>query len=300
MKAVAKNRHDSGALEVRDVTQIYLNAISALPLLSKEEEKRLARILHKENAAASANARKILIESNLRLVVKIARRYLYRGLSLPDLIEEGNFGLMHAVEKFDPDKDFRFSTYATWWIRQSIERAIMNQARMVRLPMHIMKAIQYCYKTARDATKKNQHFPTRTELSHLLDAPLKAVEDVFMWTESTSSIDAPVNSGTEYNQSLLDMIGDESALDPLEILETNETREKMNKRIDQLSMPCQDVLKRRFGLSGYPDSTLREIGKTMELTRERVRQIQTIGFKQLKDMVRTEYQRKKERGHKEK
>jgi RNA polymerase nonessential primary-like sigma factor len=285
---MTKNRNDSGTLDFRDVTQIYLNAISNLPLLSKEEEKRLSRILHKGAAKASDKARKTLIESNLRLVVKIARRYLYRGMSLSDLIEEGNFGLMHAVEKFDPNRDCRFSTYATWWIRQAIERAIMNQARMVRLPMHIMKAIQFCYKTARNATKKNQHFPTRTELSHLLDAPLKAVEDVFMWTENTSSIDAPVNTGSEYNQSLLDMIGDESALDPLEIIENNEERENMNKQIDQLSMSCQDVLKRRFGLSGYDDSTLREIGKDMELTRERVRQIQASGLKQLREMTKEE------------
>lgn len=283
---------NNGAFRIsnQDVTRIYLKEMGAKQLLSKEEEKFLSRALHKGDAAA----RKHLIESNLRLVVTVARRYLHRGLGIDDLIEEGNMGLMHAVEKFDPDRGFRFSTYATWWIQQAMERGIMNQARTVRLPIHIIKAIHYCYKTARDASKKNHHFPSRTELSHLLQAPLSAVEDIFQWTEETSSIDAPISNGHEYHQSLLEMLKDENALNPLEVIKKDEEREQMNRWVSQLPPDCKEVLTRRFGLAGYPESTLEQIGGTMERTRERVRQIQSNGLKQLRQIIEGEKERKKE------
>jgi len=284
MKKKQVGRFFNSGASSRDVTQVYLNAISLMPLLSKEEEVYLALAFRK----GDEQARKRLIESNLRLVVKIARRYQYKGMSLSDLIEEGNLGLMHAVEKFDPDKGFRFSTYATWWIRQNIERGIMNQARIVRLPIHINKAIHLCYKKVRDATKKNQHFPSRTELSDLMHTPLKDVENVFMWVEESTSLDTSRSNGSEYNHSLSDMLPDEFALDPLEALKLEQARAQMNERVEHLPRNCKEVLKRRFGLSGYPTSTLAEIGEAIGLTRERARQIQTDGLKRLKKMFDNE------------
>lgn len=267
----------------RDVTQMYLNEIGLKSLLSKEEEIQLSQ----ECQQGNLQARKKLIESNLRLVVKVSHRYLNRGLSLSDLIEEGNLGLMHAVEKFDPNKGFRFSTYAIWWIRQSIERAIMNQGRTVRLPIHIMKAINSCYKTANNATKKNQHFPTRTELSQLMNISLQNVENAFLWIEDITSIDSALNR-EEPNQSLLDMIPDEKVLDPLEALDRDEARKKMDEYVDRLPRACREVLRRRFGLLGYPTNTLAEIGEAIGLTRERVRQIQADGFGRLRRMLKRE------------
>ncbi len=281
MKKKHIGRFSTQDLNSRDVTQVYLNAIALKPLLTKEEEVCLSWA-HKHG---DNSARNRLIECNLRLVVKIARRYQNKGLSLSDLIEEGNLGLMHAVEKFDPEKGFRFSTYATWWIRQAIERAIMNQSRVVRLPIHINKAIHSCYKQVRDATKKNQHFPSRTELSKLMETGLEEVENVFMWVEESSSLDAPRSSGGEYNQSLNDLLADESALDPLEAVKLEQAREKLNERIEHLPQNCREVLKRRFGLSGYPLCTLAEIGDAIGLTRERARQIQADGLKRLKKMI---------------
>jgi RNA polymerase nonessential primary-like sigma factor len=281
MKKKYIGRFLNHGINSRDVTQVYLNAIAAKPLLSKEEEVCLAWAFR----YGDESARNRLIECNLRLVVKIARRYQYKGLSLSDLIEEGNLGLMHAVEKFDPDRGFRFSTYATWWIRQAIERAIMNQGRVVRLPIHINKAIHLCYKQVRDATKKNQHFPSRTELSEIMQTPLADVENVFMWVEESTSLDAPRNTSGEYNQSLSDLLADELALDPLESLKLEQTRAQLNERVEHLPRNCKEVLKRRFGLSGYPTSTLAEIGEAIGLTRERARQIQADGLKRLKKMI---------------
>jgi RNA polymerase nonessential primary-like sigma factor len=176
-----------------DATQLYLNEIGFSPLLSAEEEVFYARRARQ----GIASARKRMIESNLRLVVKIARRYLNRGMSLLDLIEEGNLGLIHAVEKFDPERGFRFSTYATWWIRQTIERGLMNQTRTVRLPIHVVKELNLYLRAARELSQKLDHEPSCEEIARLLDRPVEDVERMLGLNERVSSIDAPIGGDTE-------------------------------------------------------------------------------------------------------
>ena len=174
------------AAAARDATQLYLQEIGYTPLLSAEEEKHFGRLARDGDPAG----RKRMIESNLRLVVKIARRYLNRGLSLLDLVEEGNLGLIHAVEKFDPERGFRFSTYSTWWIRQSIERAIMNQTRTIRLPVHVVKEMNYYLRAARELSQKLDHEPTADEIAQLIDKPVDEVRYMLKLSERVDSIDA--------------------------------------------------------------------------------------------------------------
>ncbi|SPX62736.1 stationary phase specific sigma factor RpoS [Legionella feeleii] len=195
-----RGRH---AAKVMDATQIYLGEIGFSPLLSAEEEVHYAKLALKGDAAA----RKKMIESNLRLVVKIARRYLNRGLPLLDLIEEGNLGLMKSVEKFDPDRGFRFSTYATWWIRQTIERAIMNQTRTIRLPIHVVKELNIYLRAARQLTQKLDHEPSAEEIAEMVDKPLEDVEKLLGLNDKVASVDTPI--GYDENKSLLDTIADE-------------------------------------------------------------------------------------------
>jgi len=185
-----------------DATQLYLNEIGFSPLLSPEEEVYYARLAQKGVEAG----RKRMIESNLRLVVKIARRYINRGLTLLDLIEEGNLGLIRAVEKFDPERGFRFSTYATWWIRQTIERAIMNQTRTIRLPIHVVKELNVYLRAARELTQKLDHEPTPEEIAELLDKPVSDVKKMLGLNERVTSVDTPI--GPHSDKSLLDTISD--------------------------------------------------------------------------------------------
>lgn len=267
------------ASKIMDATQIYLGEIGFSPLLSAEEEVHYARLALKGDAAA----RKRMIESNLRLVVKIARRYLNRGLPLLDLIEEGNLGLMKSVEKFDPERGYRFSTYATWWIRQTIERAIMNQTRTIRLPIHVVKELNVYLRAARALTQKLDHEPTAEEIADMVDKPLEDVEKMLGLNEKVASVDTPV--GYDENKSLLDTIPDENSVNPAEMLTDENLKAHMEKLLDDLPENQQQVIARRFGLRGFEKSTLEDVGKEIDLTRERVRQIQVEALKTLRQLL---------------
>lgn len=272
-------RSESQNYRQLDATQIYLNEIGFSPLLSAEEEVHFARLAQKGDEAG----RKRMIESNLRLVVKIARRYVNRGLTLLDLIEEGNLGLIRAVEKFDPERGFRFSTYATWWIRQTIERAIMNQTRTIRLPIHVVKELNLYLRAARELTQKLDHEPSPEEIADLLDKPVADVKRMLGLNERIASVDTPIGANGE--KSLLDTVPDEGAADPAELLQESDLHGSIDGWLDQLSGKQQEVLARRFGLRGYKMSTLEEVGSEIGLTRERVRQIQVEALKRLRDIL---------------
>ncbi|OZB16968.1 MAG: RNA polymerase sigma factor RpoS [Marinobacter sp. 34-60-7] len=265
-----------------DATQLYLNEIGFSPLLTPEEEVYFARLARK----GEESGRKRMIESNLRLVVKIARRYVNRGLTLLDLIEEGNLGLIRAVEKFDPERGFRFSTYATWWIRQTIERAIMNQTRTIRLPIHVVKELNLYLRAARELTQKLDHEPTAEEIARMVDKPVADVKRMLGLNERVASMDTPIGAGSD--KSLLDTVADEGASDPADLLQDNDMSSCLEKWIDQLSDKQQEVLSRRFGLRGYPISTLEEVGQEIGLTRERVRQIQVEALRRLREILEKE------------
>jgi len=261
-----------------DATQMYLNEIGFSPLLSAEEEVHYARLARKGDEMG----RRRMIESNLRLVVKISRRYVNRGLSLLDLIEEGNLGLIRAVEKFDPERGFRFSTYATWWIRQTIERAIMNQTRTIRLPIHVVKELNVYLRAARELAQKLDHEPTAEEIAELLDKPVADVKRMLKLNERVTSVDTPL--GPNSDKSILDTIADERIEDPGTELQNNDIQSNLERWIEELPEKQREVLSRRFGLRGYEASTLEDVGREIGLTRERVRQIQVEALKRLREV----------------
>ncbi|HKK23600.1 MAG TPA: RNA polymerase sigma factor RpoS [Pseudohaliea sp.] len=262
-----------------DATQLYLSEIGFSPLLTADEEKHYSRLA----LAGDEAARKRMIESNLRLVVKIARRYLHRGLSLLDLIEEGNLGLMRAVEKFDPERGFRFSTYATWWIRQTMERAIMNQTRTIRLPIHVVKELNVYLRAARELTQKLDHEPSAEEIADMLDKPVEEVTRLLGLNERIASMDAPL--GPDSETSVVDTIADEAALDPSDLLQDRDIAEGIVQWLDELNEKQREVVARRFGLLGHETATLEEVGQEIGLTRERVRQIQVEALKRLRRIM---------------
>ncbi|AOS97472.1 RNA polymerase sigma factor RpoS [Microbulbifer aggregans] len=262
-----------------DATQLYLNEIGFSPLLTAEEEVYYARKALRGDAAA----RKRMIESNLRLVVKIARRYVSRGLALLDLIEEGNLGLIRAVEKFDPERGFRFSTYATWWIRQTIERAIMNQTRTIRLPIHVVKELNVYLRASRELAQKLDHEPSAEEIANLLEKPVEDVERMLGLNERVTSVDTPIGPSSE--KTLVDTIPDQQESDPAELLQDTDLFESINRWLGELPDKQCEVVSRRFGLRGYEASTLEEVGREIGLTRERVRQIQVDALKRLREVM---------------
>ncbi|MCF6435273.1 MULTISPECIES: RNA polymerase sigma factor RpoS [Pseudoalteromonas] len=265
-----------------DATQLYLGEIGFSPLLSAEEEVYYARKALKGCEAS----RKRMIESNLRLVVKISRRYNNRGLALLDLIEEGNLGLIRAVEKFDPERGFRFSTYATWWIRQTIERAIMNQTRTIRLPIHVVKELNVYLRTARELTQKLDHEPTAEEIAECLDRPVEDVTKMLRLNEKITSVDTPI--GGDNDKALLDIIADEKGHGPESEVQSNDINSHIVDWLGELNPKQREVLARRFGLLGYEPSTLEDVGREIGLTRERVRQIQVEALRRLKDILQHE------------
>ncbi|MCT8345160.1 MULTISPECIES: RNA polymerase sigma factor RpoS [Photorhabdus] len=267
---------------VLDATQLYLGEIGFSPLLTAEEEVFFAR----RALRGDVLARQRMIESNLRLVVKISRRYSNRGLALLDLIEEGNLGLIRAVEKFDPERGFRFSTYATWWIRQTIERAIMNQTRTIRLPIHIVKELNVYLRTARELAHKLDHEPSPEEIAEQLDKPVDDVSRMLRLNERIISVDTPISSDSD--KALLDVLSDENESGPEGTTQEDDMKKSIVKWLFELNSKQREVLARRFGLLGYEAETLEDVGKEIGLTRERVRQIQVEGLRRLKDIMQTQ------------
>ncbi|MFB2830690.1 RNA polymerase sigma factor RpoS [Aeromonas jandaei] len=265
--------------KVMDATQLYLGEIGFSPLLTAEEEVYYARRALRGDKAA----RKRMIESNLRLVVKIARRYNNRGLVLLDLIEEGNLGLIRAVEKFDPERGFRFSTYATWWIRQTIERAIMNQTRTIRLPIHVVKELNVYLRTARELSHRLDHEPTAEDIAHALDRSVDDVNRMLKLNEKITSVDTPI--GGDRDKALLDVLSDERGMGPELESQDDDMRASIVHWLEELNPKQREVLARRFGLLGYEPATLEDVGAEIGLTRERVRQIQVEGLRRLREIL---------------
>jgi len=265
-----------------DATRLYLSEIGASKLLTAEEEVRYARLAQ----GGDNEARQRMIVSNLRLVVKIARRYLNRGLPLLDLIEEGNLGLIRAVEKFDPERGFRFSTYATWWIRQTIERAIMNQTRTVRLPIHVLKEINLYLKTGRGLAQRLDHEPTTEDIAGLLDKPIGEVKRMLGLGEHIASVDTPY--GKDADKPLVDMLADNAADDPSEKVRDDDLQSSLDSWLGKLNEKQREVVERRFGIHGHEHSTLEQVAQELGVTRERVRQIQLDALRRLRDILEKE------------
>jgi RNA polymerase sigma factor RpoS len=273
------NRFSNGQL---DATRLYLSEIGYSSLLSPEQEIYYARLTR----AGDQYARKRMIECNLRLVVKIARRYLNRGLALLDLIEEGNLGLIRAVEKFDPERGYRFSTYATWWIRQTIERALMNQARTVRLPIHVLKELNVYTRAARELSQSLHHEPNVEEIAQWLNKPAAEVEHTLGLSEWVTSVDTPL--GRDTDRTLVDALPDENTPDPSYVLQIEYMLANLDEWLSHLTAKQRIVVERRFGIHGYKKATLEEVGNEIGVTRERVRQIQFDALRRLREILESE------------
>lgn len=268
-----------GAVAAQDTVQHYLSRIRGSALLSALEEQRLARL----SRAGDTRARDRLIESNLRLVVSIARRYAYRGLPLADLIEEGNLGLIHAVSKFDPERGFRFSTYGTWWIRQSIERGLMNHARTVRLPIHVVKEMRAIVRLNSECLATLGRVPRRQDLVKRSDKTRAEIERLLLLGEPTHSNDAPLSAGSA--DAFVDSLRCDAGQEPERLIQCGRRNAALTRWLAQLTPRQYEVITRRFGLAGREEATLEEIGADIRLTRERVRQIQLESLKQLRDVM---------------
>ncbi|MBV8634347.1 MAG: RNA polymerase sigma factor RpoS [Burkholderiaceae bacterium] len=261
-----------------DTTQHYLNQIGSRPLLTVEEEVRYATAAKQ----GDFNSRQKMIEHNLRLVVSIAKHYINRGVVLLDLIEEGNLGLMRAIDKFEPERGFRFSTYATWWIRQSIERAIMNQARTVRLPVHMVRELNQVLRAKYhlEAQHHDGKEATAEDIAHLVDRPIEDVQDILALSEHATSLDAPLDNDPQ--ASLMDMLQGDAEDAPDSRAELHEMTALVRDWLTKLPDKQRVVIVRRFGLDNDDPATLEELAAEMNVTRERIRQIQQEALVKLK------------------
>lgn len=260
-------QHDP-ELDAQDITQRYFEDISRLPVLKADQERHYARRMQD----GDAEAREVLITHNLRLVVYVAKRYLGRGLPLLDLVEEGNLGLMHALEKFDVDRGFRLSTYALWWIRQSIERALMNQSRTIRLPVHVAKELNCCLRARSKLEAQGMPDPGPEAIAHATGKPVETVRQVMQMNRPPVPLDAPL--GIDPDLTLGEAIADESCVPPEERLYQSELEAYVGEWLAKLSPKQRWVIERRFGLNNQDTATLEELARDLQVTRERVRQIQ--------------------------
>jgi len=263
-----------------DVTQLYFNDIGQNALLTVEEEVRYARLVKQGDFLS----RQKMIEHNLRLVVNIAKHYSGRGLQLLDLIEEGNLGLIHALEKFDPERGFRFSTYATWWIRQSIERAIMYQSRTIRLPVHVIKELNTVLRAMRHLETHSECDPSPDDVAHLVDLRVEDVRRLLSLNERMTSLDAPLE--IDPMLSVGESIADENTPQPDIRLENAEIETHVREWLGQLNERQRSVIERRYGLNGSEINTLEQLAQSLNLTRERVRQIQIEALASLRKILR--------------
>ncbi len=268
---------------VNDLTQIYFNEIGQHTLLKADEELALARAM----AQGDFEARQQLIERNLRLVVSIAKHYTNRGLALPDLIEEGNLGLIHALEKFDAERGFRFTTYATWWIRQAVERAIMSQSRTIRLPAHVVKELNVVLRALRFLEMHGMpesREPSTDDVAHLLGKPVEQVRRVLRYNEHVTSLDAPLDR--DGSVSIADGVADDGALAPELLLHNTEIETWVRQWLEELTDRQRIVIERRYGLNGRDVATLEALAGELGVTRERVRQIQAEALEKLRARLR--------------
>jgi RNA polymerase nonessential primary-like sigma factor len=265
-----------------DATRVYLNQLGRSKLLTAEQEISYG----KKALQGDQQARNVMIESNLRLVVKISRRYLNRGLPLLDMINEGNLGLIRAVEKFDPEKGFRFSTYATWWIRQAIERALMNQTRTIRLPIHIVKEMNTYLKAQRHLSQLLDREPNAEDIAVHLDKPVSQVEKMLKLNERVTSVDVP--NTPDFDKPMLDSMCPDNTLSHDEKIQEDGLRLNISNWIFELPEKQRDVICRRYGLCGHHEATLEQVAQEFGVTRERIRQIQMEGLKKLKDIMHTQ------------
>lgn len=274
-----KNERNTVSSTEMDATRIYLKEIEYSKLLTPEEEVYYARLARQGDSIG----RNKMIQCNLRLVVKIARRYSNRGLAFLDLIEEGNLGLIRAVEKFDPERGFRFSTYATWWIRQTIERAIMNQTRTIRLPIHVVKELNIYLRTVRKLTQRFTRDPSLFEIAESMGRSVDNVKRLLQLTERASSMDVAIGHDSE--RSISELIPDDHMQEPADLLQDENVSHYVSHWLEQLDNKQREVIVRRFGLLGYEKATLEEVGSALGVTRERARQIQMDALKRLRRIL---------------
>jgi RNA polymerase primary sigma factor len=260
-----------------DSVRLYLREIGKIPLLSAEEELALA----KRVVAGDKDAKDKMAEANMRLVVSIAKRYVGRGLDLLDLIQEGNTGLLRAVEKFDPDKGFKFSTYATWWIRQAITRAIADQARTIRIPVHMVETINKLLRTQRRLTQELNREPTNEEIAQAMEIEVDKVEHIMKIKQDISSLDASIRDDEEESV-LADFIEDEDTISPEESATNQLLKEQVKDMLSALTEREQKIIKLRFGLEDGKQHTLEEVGQEFSVTRERIRQIEAKALAKLR------------------
>ena len=265
-----------------DSVKAYLQEIGSIPLLTAQQEVDLAHRVQQ----GDAEAKDMMIRANLRLVVSMARSYINRGLSFQDLIQEGNIGLMRAVEKYDPDKGFRFSTYATWWIRQSLVRAIADQSRDIRIPVHMTELISRVNKTQRELNQELDREPTPEEIAERLKLPVEKINDVMRYAMDTVSLETP--AGDEENSSLGDFIQDDKAISASEVLNNEYIKEQINEMLSELPPREEQIIRMRFGLDGTGrPKTLEEVGKYCHVTRERIRQIESKALRRMHRAAQT-------------